>query len=478
VFQVCKENPEPILPGFAPIGGCKFEAVIKLAEAYREAAEKARKWDAFEAGTNKPQPAPPRDPDWDTKPVSPPPPIKSANDPDGVGEGWRLMKKYEWPIEGDEFENHVGRWEESTNWLTEAPQSERFRYRRRIESPAPIISAEARILRQVPNSDGVMQNTPTNCFSACVATVLGIDIGDVPIACDGATWDWDGFQNWLAKHGLQAIEVGFGNGGTIYPITYPVPCILTGNSPRECTTGRHAVVATFIGLEGFECTHDPHISKNWIDGEPTHALFFVDVAPDYAGRFENEHEGMTHKSVVAAKLEERKQTAEPQSNPIYCETPGYYRDLIENELIVTGDICLDVDCAPGEEEWAEATTTVGKIYTKSKHTKHRRKVNYYQPLKEARKETSSITMQPAEPQGKPREWWIAGSMAFDWEDGASAYMKERGIRGVPAKCREVNAAMDEWTAKLIELCDSMSLYSSIHGVATESLIREHMKVRP
>lgn len=132
--------------------------------------------------------------------------------------------------------------------------------------------------RRLPNA--VKQTTPTNCFRACVATVLNIPIDEVPIACDGdgAHWNWDAFQDWLAGRGLQAIEVTFGNGGTIYPVRKPVTCILTGKSPRECTTGLHAVVAEFRGLEGFWLLHDPHPSESWIeDGDPTHATFFVAI---------------------------------------------------------------------------------------------------------------------------------------------------------------------------------------------------------
>jgi hypothetical protein len=130
-------------------------------------------------------------------------------------------------------------------------------------------------LKRLPNP--VKQTGPTNCFSACVATVLNVPLEDVPLGCDGATWDWDAFQDWLALRGLQAIEVGFANGGTIYPVRHPVVCIVTGNSPRECTTGRHAVVGELIGIDGFRLLNDPHPSELWIDGEPTHAVFFVSI---------------------------------------------------------------------------------------------------------------------------------------------------------------------------------------------------------
>ena len=136
-----------------------------------------------------------------------------------------------------------------------------------------VLPSQSSERRGLPNA--VHQTTPTNCFRACVATVLGMAIDDVPTSCDGDAWDWDAFQEWLATWDLQAIEVGFGNGGTIYPVRRPVPCIISGPSPRECRTGLHAVVGEFLGLEGFRLLHDPHPSTLWIDGEPTHATFFV-----------------------------------------------------------------------------------------------------------------------------------------------------------------------------------------------------------
>lgn len=128
--------------------------------------------------------------------------------------------------------------------------------------------------RSLPNA--VKQTTPTNCFQACVATVLGIDIALVPSCVDGSSWDWDAFQAWLKPFGLAAIEITFMQGGTLYP-AFNVPCIVSGPSPRgDCL---HAVVARFNGLDGFTLEHDPHSSDLWIDGEPTHCTVFVLLDP-------------------------------------------------------------------------------------------------------------------------------------------------------------------------------------------------------
>jgi hypothetical protein len=130
--------------------------------------------------------------------------------------------------------------------------------------------------KQIPNLP--KQTTPTNCFAACLAALLGCDIASVPRGADGATWDWEETQRWLASEfGLQLLEVTFCNGGTIYPMSVDIPCILTGQSPRECTTGRHAVVATTKGLEGFHIIFDPHESDAGLIGDPTHACFFIPI---------------------------------------------------------------------------------------------------------------------------------------------------------------------------------------------------------
>jgi len=73
--------------------------------------------------------------------------------------------------------------------------------------------------------------------------------------------------------------------------------------------------------------------------------------------------------------------------------------------------------------------------------------------------------QSAESQGKPREWHLVDVQSYD----CFRIVESGGIH-----VREVNAAMDEWTAKLIELCaDDMQ---PTHWLMRD--IRLHMKARP
>lgn len=174
-----------------------------------------------------------------------------------------------------EHARRYGEWSDEVETVCWGQMIETSKLKPCGETGADYLLKPTGVRKSLPNP--VKQTTPTNCFQACVATILGLPIDEVPEACDGAKWDWDKFQDWLAGRGFQAIEITFENGGTIYPVRKPVPCIVTGNSPRECVTGRHAVVGELLGLEGFRLLHDPNPSEMWLDGEPTHAVFFVSI---------------------------------------------------------------------------------------------------------------------------------------------------------------------------------------------------------
>jgi hypothetical protein len=80
---------------------------------------------------------------------------------------------------------------------------------------------------------------------------------------------------------------------------------------------------------------------------------------------------------------------------------------------------------------------------------------------------------PAEPQGKPREWWI---VKYQMSDRAFMTPRHDGVH-----VREVNAEMDAWTARLIELCEAIVGYTGSHTKSEAVLINdmcEHMEARP
>jgi hypothetical protein len=123
-----------------------------------------------------------------------------------------------------------------------------------------------------------MQTTPTNCFRACVATLLNIPIEIAPEECDGSKWDFDVFQRWLLHdHRQQAVEITLNLSAVVSPVDVPVLCILTLESSEE-TTGKHCVVAYTDGEAGFRIIHDPS-RKPGVLGQLLSVMFFLPV-PD------------------------------------------------------------------------------------------------------------------------------------------------------------------------------------------------------
>ena len=103
-----------------------------------------------------------------------------------------------------------------------------------------------------------------NCFAACVATVLGLRLEDVP-AFEHPIVQVRDLSRWLADKGLALVCARAGSG-------YMGECLhmRLGSGPRG---RRHAVV-----YYGGSLVHDPHPSRaGLLEGEPQTALFFVPI---------------------------------------------------------------------------------------------------------------------------------------------------------------------------------------------------------
>ena len=95
-----------------------------------------------------------------------------------------------------------------------------------------------------------------NCFSACVASILEMNLDDVPYFMEPE--DWLGYFNkWLRPLGFYAIDIPL-NGSDWRPEGY---YILSGESPRNKDYD-HSTVAL-----GNKIVHDPHPSKDNIKDE-------------------------------------------------------------------------------------------------------------------------------------------------------------------------------------------------------------------
>ena len=92
-----------------------------------------------------------------------------------------------------------------------------------------------------------------NCFSACVASLLGLDLAAVPYFMDDEDKWWDFFSSWLRPHGMWAVCFELKRDGWVPEGLH----ILSGTSPRaEKPEDKHSVVA-----DGRRIVHDPHPSR-------------------------------------------------------------------------------------------------------------------------------------------------------------------------------------------------------------------------
>lgn len=95
-----------------------------------------------------------------------------------------------------------------------------------------------------------------DCFSACLASLLELDLAEVPRFCE-LDGDWTpAINQWLAGLGLAYVELGYSD----YTVEVRKRLgwhVVSGRSPRG---HRHSVVA-----QGGELVHDPHMD---VEGEP------------------------------------------------------------------------------------------------------------------------------------------------------------------------------------------------------------------
>lgn len=107
-----------------------------------------------------------------------------------------------------------------------------------------------------------------NCFAACIASILEMDLEDVPNFCEGENTNWMfDLNEWLYQFGLGALTVAFQ--GDI-PIKKSWSCA-GGKGP---TGVKHSVV-----MKDLEFVHDPHEGWNGFDGDPEDYTFVIVLDP-------------------------------------------------------------------------------------------------------------------------------------------------------------------------------------------------------
>lgn len=107
-----------------------------------------------------------------------------------------------------------------------------------------------------------------DCLAACLATLLRLDIGEVP------GFFSDDESTWREKMGAWLIERGWGHlciAGPPPEMLGPALTIVSGKSPRG--DWLHATV-----WRGRELLHDPHPSRAGLMGEPVDTVVLVPLA--------------------------------------------------------------------------------------------------------------------------------------------------------------------------------------------------------
>jgi hypothetical protein len=104
-----------------------------------------------------------------------------------------------------------------------------------------------------------------DCFPACVASILGLDLKQVPFfSLDSQTSQINDANSWLRQFNLKLI---------IVRADHPTPqnqlYIIKGLSPRW--KGKYHTV---VGYNG-KMLHDPHKDRTGIVGDPTHYIYFT-----------------------------------------------------------------------------------------------------------------------------------------------------------------------------------------------------------
>jgi len=121
-----------------------------------------------------------------------------------------------------------------------------------------------------------------NCFSACIASLLEIDLAGVPCFMQAETKWMNEANEWLAKHGYWYLYLPGDQMDYVRMPGVPDPwCIVAGVSPRDAELG-HACVGRWhchADWWTIKIVHDPHPSRLGLVGEHKGYGFLVPVDP-------------------------------------------------------------------------------------------------------------------------------------------------------------------------------------------------------
>jgi len=114
-----------------------------------------------------------------------------------------------------------------------------------------------------------------NCFSASVASLLELPIDEVPSFCaDAEHWPHN-FEAWVRQRGYSFFDLHLWSDPEWHPAEGQL-CELAGRSPRG--EFDHSVVGQYTDGK-YQIVHDPHPSRDGLEGEPKTAMFLIPLNP-------------------------------------------------------------------------------------------------------------------------------------------------------------------------------------------------------
>jgi len=128
----------------------------------------------------------------------------------------------------------------------------------------------------------VMEDGRGDCLRACIASILDLDVLDVPNFIEDKERHpvHEAARQWLKTRGKGMVSVAFRSAedaAGAYVGYDPSPLVLIGESHRLASDGsrkRHAVVGVADGY-GFRIIHDPHPSGLGLFGEAEQAVWIL-----------------------------------------------------------------------------------------------------------------------------------------------------------------------------------------------------------
>lgn len=133
-----------------------------------------------------------------------------------------------------------------------------------------------------PVDQTILNPDTGNCFSACLASIIELELEEVPNFLEIAGGDANQMFNlaraWTIRNfGCTILRVL--PDGITTDTSKPVPCIAGGVAPHY-PNGFHAVVGHIRGNGTFVLDHDPSQVKAGLSGKPLFLYFLVPVNPE------------------------------------------------------------------------------------------------------------------------------------------------------------------------------------------------------